>query len=94
MEKIELRKENRFECLFCSSYELCRRLEVNERIIRDIEEGGKCPDRIPIWINPSTRFRFFLFINSVTIIGKEEPYDLNIYFRPFLSEVKKYVQEL
>jgi hypothetical protein len=87
-------KSKRYECLFCSSYEGCRRLEVNELIIREIKKTGHCPDRREIWINPSTRSSYFFFLTdkSFQVLGEEESRCPNKYFRPTLKEIKEYVE--
>lgn len=86
-----LRKENRWECLFCSSYEICYRLEVNDLILREIERNGKCPDRIPIFINPSLRIPFSLVPSkhdrNKEMLEKGKP-DLVVAFHENLEKSK------
>lgn len=84
-----MRKQNRWECLFCGYFDECRRLEVNELIIREIERTNKCPDRFPIYINPSTRFKSFFYDKSFQIIGSSQMHCSNKYFKPFLPEEMK-----
>jgi hypothetical protein len=88
-----MRKELRYECLFCNFFDECRRLEVNEIIIRAIQETGKCPDRYPIRINPSCRVPFFYCSSKYYVIGSEEPIELDKYYRVPSREVKEYVEK-
>lgn len=91
--EILLRKEDRYECLFCTCFDICGRLEVNNIIIRAIQENGKCPDRFPLWINPSCRESFFHFTNKYYVTGLDDCIDLNKYYRVPSREVKEYVEK-
>lgn len=51
-----MRKESRKECMFCKTFNKCRRLEVNDIIIRTIKKTGHCPDMILSSFNPSMRY--------------------------------------
>jgi len=84
-----LRKKSRYECLFCGRQNLCSRLEVNDYIIRAIQEDGYCPDRNPIWINPSCRISFFYYRISFFQYTTSSK-----YYRVPSREVKEYLGEI
>jgi len=89
-----LRKDSRYECLFCARFDGCVRLEVNNIIIRTIQENGKCPDRFPLWINPSCRVSFFHFTDKYYVIGLDDYIDINKYYRVPSREIKEYLGEI
>jgi hypothetical protein len=89
-----LRKESRYECLFCVFFNGCGRLKVNDRIIKIVQEEGKCPDRKPIWINPSCRNSIFYFTDKrLYMVGLDDPIEPSKYYRIPSKEVKEYVEK-
>jgi len=90
-----LRKDSRYECLFCGRLNLCSRLEFNAYIIGAIQENGYCPDRSPIWINPSCRISSFLYnTDTYYVIGCKDPISPNKYYRVPSREIKEYLGEI
>lgn len=86
-----LRKDSRYECLFCGRQNLCSRLEVNTYIIRAIQKNGYCPDRNPIWINPSCRVSFFYITDTYYVTGCKDAIDLSKYYRVPSREIEEYL---
>lgn len=95
-ETPKLRKENRWECLFCETFDICSRIECNPYIEKHIKEHGHCPDRKPIWVNPSHRIPFFEFQTCVYLIGEVQPRfaldekgNPSFYYKPLLKEIQR-----
>jgi len=94
-----LKKSDRLECLFCERCQYCGRLESNSMIVKAIEIKGQCPDRRPIWFNPSERIRFHEIDEAYFQVGENEPRmvrengEINFSYRPLMKELKEYLDE-